>query len=294
MKGLAVAGLVASLALGGTVSWAAAKPANDVSIKMKLSDTTTVGPLATLSVKNLGTNSQNGVTVTIHAESEKGLELWSGTVDVLPGKTVKLAQRVWLDVDTTTLIAVATLNGVSDEDPTDNCARGYLGLKGKAGLVVVGRAVHLAHCASCHGADAGGGSGPTLVGATSKAVLARIALGGSHDFPWLSKTDAKNLGFFYKNPAGVILPPSLPAPPLGGWPTYSGSVKPLLDDRCINCHGPALVNAGVRLDTYSGASGNAKKSLLDVKIGKMPQGGKRFDATEIALIENWITGGRRP
>jgi mono/diheme cytochrome c family protein len=294
MKTIAIAGLLAASAAWGGLASAAVKPANDVCIKMKLSDTTTVGPLATLSVKNLGTSTQNGVVVKVFAESEWGLELWSGTVDVLPGKTAKLAQRVWLDVDTTTLVATAALAGAADQDPTDNSARGGLGLKGKPALVVVGRAIHLAQCASCHGTSAAGGSGPAVVGATSKTILGKVAAGGAHAFPWLSKTDAKVLGFFLKNPPGVVMPPSLPTPPVGGWPTYAGSVKPLLDARCVNCHGPGLVSAGVRLDTYNGASANAKRSILDVKTGKMPQGGKRFDATEIGLLEDWITGGRRP
>lgn len=294
MKIIAFAGLVAASAAWAGFASAAVKPANDVCIKMKLADTTTVGPLATLTVKNIGTSPQNGVLVKVFAENETGLELWSGTVDVLPGKSVKLAQRVWLDVDTTALVATATLAGAPDEDPTDNAARGCLGLKGKAALVVVGRSIHLARCASCHGTDAAGGSAPSVVGATSKAVLAKVAAGGDHDFPWLSRTDAKVLGFFYRNPAGVLLPPALPEPPAGGWPTYAGSVKALLDDRCINCHGQGLVSGGVRLNTYEGASGNAKRSLYDVKTGKMPQGTKRFTADEVGLLEDWINGGRRP
>jgi len=292
MKGYSVA--AAFLALISAQSLAVVKPADDVCIKMKLTDTTTVGPLAALTVKNLGTNAQNGVVVKVFAENETGLELWSGTVDVLPGKSVRLAQRVWLDADTTTLVATATLAGAPDQDPSDNQARAGLGLKGKAALVVVGRSIHLARCASCHGDDAAGGSGPSLVGATSKAILLKAATGGAHEFPWMSKADAKVLGFFLKNPGGAVLPPSLPTPPVGGWPTYSGAVKPLLDARCIACHGPSLVSAGVRLDTVNGATANAKRALFDVKIGKMPQGGKRFDAAEIGLLQDWITGGRRP
>jgi mono/diheme cytochrome c family protein len=159
---------------------------------------------------------------------------------------------------------------------------------------VVGRSLHLARCAACHGVDAAGGSGPSIVGATSKSVLLKAAAGGDHDFPWLSKADAKVLGFFLKNPGGAILPPSLPTPPAGGWPTYSGAVKALLDARCVSCHGPSLVSGGVRLDNVTGATANARRALLDVKIGRMPQGGKALDASEIGLIEDWITGGRRP
>jgi mono/diheme cytochrome c family protein len=294
MKGLRVAGLVVAVALASPPVQAVVKLPDDVSIRMKLSDTATVGPRATLTVKNVGTNTQNGVTVRVFAESELGLELWSGTVDVLPGKSAVVTQRVWLDEDTTTLVATATLAGVPDQDPSDNAARGGLGLKGRSAKVIVGRAVHLAHCASCHGTEAAGGSGPAIVGATWKTVLARAAAGGDHDFPWMSKTDAKNLGLFLKDPAGVVMPPPLPTPPVGGWPTYAGSVKALLDDRCVNCHGPSQVSAGIRLDNYNGASNNARRALASVKLGKMPKGTKRFTAAEIGLIADWISGGSRP
>src|SRR5688572_31023747 len=176
MKAMALVGLLAATLAGGGLAAAAVKPANDVGIKLKIGDATTAGPLAVITVRNLGTNAQNGVVVKVFAENELGDPMWSGTVDVLPGKSAVLSQRVWLDVDTTALVATATLAGAEDADPTDNAARGGLGLKGKPALVVVGRSIHLAHCASCHGTDAAGGSGPSLVGASSKTVLATAAL----------------------------------------------------------------------------------------------------------------------
>jgi mono/diheme cytochrome c family protein len=234
------------------------------------------------------------VVVKVFAENETGLELWSGTVDLPPGKSVRLAQRVWLDADTTTLVATATLEGVADEDPTDNQSRGGLGLRGRAALVLVGRSLHLARCAACHGDDAAGGSGPSIVGATGKEILLKAAAGGDHDVPWLSRRDARDLGLFLRDPGGAILPPPLPTPPPGGWPTYTGSVKTLLDARCISCHGAFQANGGVRLDSYKSASANARRALYDARIGKMPQGGKRFTPTEVALLQDWIDGGRRP
>ena len=293
LKATTLVGLLTASLAGAGIA-AAAKPANDVSIKLKVADSGTAGPLANLTLKNMGTSAQSGVVVRVFAESESGLELWSGTVDLLPGKSARLAQRVWLNEDTTALVATATLAGAPDEDPTDNSARAGLGLKGKAALVVVGRAIHLGHCASCHGEGAEGGSGPSLVGTSSASILATMSAGGVHDAPWLSKSDAKSLGLFLRNPSAVVLPPPLPTAPPGGWPTYSGAVETLLDDRCVKCHGPTLASAGVRLDTYAGASASAKRVLYDVKTGRMPQGGKRFGADEISLIENWIQGGRRP
>jgi mono/diheme cytochrome c family protein len=292
IAGLAVAG---ALALGGGAAAAAVKPAHDVSVKMKIAEVTSVGPLANLTVKNLGTNTVD-VQVRVCAETEAGLELFATTVTgLLPKKSAKIAARCYLDADTTALTAEASIVGAADEDPTDNLARGGLGLKGAALKILAGRAPWLASCASCHGdAAEGGAQGPAVVGAKSKTILLKVAEGGSHAFPWLGKVDAKNMFMFLKAPGAVVLPPALPAPPAGGWPTFAGNVKPIYDVRCVDCHGPVLAERMIRLDLYNGAANNAKNSLLQIKLGKMPQGGARLPAAEIQTIEDWITGGKRP
>jgi mono/diheme cytochrome c family protein len=289
-----LAAIAAAVAAVATASFAAVKPANDVGVKMKVKDATTAGPLAEITLKNQGTVDQNGVTVTVYAENENGgLVLWTGAVDLPAKKSTKVAQRIWLDQDTTVLVARAELAATPDEHPVDDAARGALGLKGKPALALVGRSIHLAACASCHGQDAGGGAAPAIVGATSKAVLGKVAAGGDHDFPWLSKADAKNLSIFLKNPAGTVLPPPLPPTPPGGWPGFAAKVLPIYQDRCTNCHGGGRAEAGIRLHTYAGASKTARRSLFAVKAGTMPQGGKKLDPPEIQTIQDWITGGLR-
>ncbi len=295
MKGIALAAAAAALLLAGAPAPAAAKLPNDVSIKMKVSAGNTVSPLAKLTVKNLGTNAQNGVQVAVFAENEAGLRLWSGTVDLPPGKSAVLLAHCFLDQDTTALVAVASPAGVQDGDPTDNIARAGLGLTGKAALAIVGRSIHLAHCASCHGQGAAGlGGAPSIVGAAPAIILAKAAAGGNHAFSWLSKTDAKNTALFLKNPAGVVMPPPLPPAPPGGWPTYQGSVKALLDAKCASCHGPALASSGVLLDTYAGAAANSARALIAMQLGLMPKGSGKLPDADIQAMRDWITGGMRP
>lgn len=289
MRAPLVAAATLAVGIGASLAaWAKAPPAvNDVSITMKVAGGDTVGPLCTLKVKNAGTSPQNGVVLKIHAESENGVELWSGTVDLAAKKTGSVQARVYLDATTTCLVATATLPAAVDEHPDDNAARVALVVKGKAAGALIGRAIHLGFCAACHDTAYFTGKTTTqiLTGANDPARGMGVVF---------NATDVKNLCAFYLDPAGVILPPSLPAPPVGGWPTYAGSVKALLDDRCVNCHGPSLAQAGVWLNTYTAATKASGRVLVDVKSGKMPQTGPRFTQTEVALLQDWITGGLRP
>jgi hypothetical protein len=67
------------------------------------------------------------------------------------------------------------------------------------------------------------------------------------------------------------------------------------DRRCNSASHASPVSSGAGgSDAANNASANAKRSILSVKSGKMPQGGKRLTADEIGLLEDWVTGGRRP
>jgi mono/diheme cytochrome c family protein len=293
---LAAGLLAAALGVGAPGLALAAKSENDLQVTMKLSATNTVAPIAKIKVKNKGTATQAGVIVRVLSENGGGQELYSETVTLAGGQSASLTARIYLDAAITCLVATADPTAGADQVPTDNIARAPMGLKGAAGSALVGRSTFLASCASCHGSAAGGiGDAPSLVGASSSTLLAKTAAGGNHDFPWFSKNDGKSVSTFLKNPAGVQMPPALPTPPPGGWPAYqNGGVKDLLDARCIECHGNGRVEAAVWLNTYVAASKMAPRSLAAVKRGSMPQTGKHFTAEEIALLQNWITGGLRP
>ena len=80
------------------------------------------------------------------------------------------------------------------------------------------------------------------------------------------------------------------------------SVKALIDDRCMPCHGGDKPRAGVKLDTYEGVvatvvPGDPKASLLvkSVKgdgVRKMPLGNHpALTPVEIKVWEDWISAG---
>lgn len=108
-----------------------------------------------------------------------------------------------------------------------------------------------------------------------------------------------------------------PAQPFGGLPTAAPSpaataspggaqqtasvsfrtqVAPLLQNRCSVCHG-ATMAGGLRLFDPSGAARHSDiRSRLPAIIaavasGQMPQGGPRFTADEVALLQSWSDQG---
>ena len=291
---LIAAGIVGSV-VAAEVVYAVTKPGNDVAVSMKLAEISTAGPVAKIRVTNRGTVPQTGVVVRLFAnEDHTGAELWTGTVDIPPGKSVRLQQQVWVDGPVEALCATAALAGATvDERPGDNIARAGLLKKGKVGTSFAGREAWSAHCAACHGSLAEGGAGPGLVGSRSKDLRAKALTGGDHDFSWLGAADGRTFQTFLRSPS-TIPEPEYPVPPAGGWPTYAGSVKAILDDRCVNCHGGNLAESGIRLHTWETASRVARRALYAIRSGRMPPGGLRVPADEVQVLADWIEGGRRP
>jgi mono/diheme cytochrome c family protein len=292
--------MIVAVAIAGSIAaaeivHAATKPGNDVSISMKLGEIATAGPVAKIKVSNRGTLPQTGVAVRVYAnEDHGGTELWNGTVDVPPGKSVRLVQQVWVDGPVEALCATATLAGAGvDERPGDNTARAGLVERGRVGIAFAGREAWSAHCASCHGTLADGGAGPALVGTRSKELRLKAATGGDHDFPWFGAADGRTFQTFLRSPA-TLPDPDYPVPPPGGWPGYAANVKPILDGRCVNCHGGGLAEHGVRLHTYEAASQWARRALFSIRSGQMPPGGRNVPADEVQVLADWIEGGRRP
>ena len=89
---------------------------------------------------------------------------------------------------------------------------------------------------------------------------------------------------------------------------YTGHIKPILEARCVRCHGPAKSKAGLHLDTVSGIlkggdsggviiPGDGAHSLLvtilngDEDRPRMPPSGEPLSAEEVGLIKAWIDAG---
>src|SRR5262245_50875942 len=89
---------------------------------------------------------------------------------------------------------------------------------------------------------------------------------------------------------------------------FARDVRPILADRCFQCHGADKQESGLRLDSgaaitaggNSGAAivpGKADESLLiravtgADDVSKMPPKGEPLSATEIDLLRRWLDAG---
>src|SRR5688572_15725080 len=109
-------------------------------------------------------------------------------------------------------------------------------------------------------------------------------------------------------PAIAVLALSFPAGADPGFDFFEKKVRPLLAERCFECHSPAKkVKGGLRLDTKEGwatggdsgpalVPGDLEKSLLieAVRYGnqdlQMPPK-KKLAVEEIAILEQWVKSG---
>jgi uncharacterized membrane protein len=106
--------------------------------------------------------------------------------------------------------------------------------------------------------------------------------------------------------------PSLSGRPLEAIRTYESLAAPILQERCVTCHGPAKAEGGLRLDTPEGiakggddgpaiVAGRAASSELVRRIwlppsheDAMPPGGHRpLAPAEASLLRWWIDQGAR-
>jgi uncharacterized membrane protein len=70
--------------------------------------------------------------------------------------------------------------------------------------------------------------------------------------------------------------------------TFSLSVKPIIDNNCIQCHGAG--GNFPNLTTYNGISSNASIVKSETVSRRMPQGGSLTNE-EIKAISCWVDGG---
>src|SRR6185295_19210926 len=84
---------------------------------------------------------------------------------------------------------------------------------------------------------------------------------------------------------------------------FAKDVKPILEKRCISCHGPVQQLGGLRLDTRDTlrmvVAGNSDSSKLVQRIIStrkghvMPPMGPRLTEIEIAKIKRWVEAGAK-
>ena len=89
---------------------------------------------------------------------------------------------------------------------------------------------------------------------------------------------------------------------------FEREVRPILEERCVECHGPDKQKGGLRLDLKTGYAGGdseeaavvpgksadsqlIKRALSTDPEESMPPKGKRLDERQIAALRRWIDGG---
>lgn len=86
--------------------------------------------------------------------------------------------------------------------------------------------------------------------------------------------------------------------------TFESAVHPILQAKCVACHGPATKMGGLDLSTFAGlmhASESGPVVVAEkpdesrlykmIRDGSMPKGGKPLPPEEIAIIREWIEAG---
>jgi hypothetical protein len=80
-------------------------------------------------------------------------------------------------------------------------------------------------------------------------------------------------------------------------PSYTNDVKPILDNRCNNCHSGTAPSGGIDLSTYAQVkvyvvNGKLMGSITYAKgYSPMPKNGSKLSNCQIQLIQDWIDLG---
>ena len=79
--------------------------------------------------------------------------------------------------------------------------------------------------------------------------------------------------------------------------TYSQTVRPILDNNCMNCHSQTASMGNVVLESYSDVLNYVNSGQLvgainhDPNFSAMPQGEAKLDDCTILKIETWVLAG---
>jgi uncharacterized membrane protein len=94
--------------------------------------------------------------------------------------------------------------------------------------------------------------------------------------------------------------------PTGANVSFAKDVMPLIQSRCVNCHGGQQTSRGLDLKSYDSlkagsqngpilTAGDAANSLIVqlVTAGRMPKSGPRLTPSEVQLLTDWINAGAK-
>jgi uncharacterized membrane protein len=94
--------------------------------------------------------------------------------------------------------------------------------------------------------------------------------------------------------------------PVGAEVSFSKDVLPVIQNRCVSCHGGDRTSKGLDMKTYESiiagsengpvlTAGDAANSLVVqlVAAGKMPKRGTKMTQPEIQMLTDWINAGAK-
>jgi hypothetical protein len=119
-------------------------------------------------------------------------------------------------------------------------------------------------------------NGRDIFGAAKTVVLSALTP-GNHVIEIKSGTSARQLNFRYA--------------PFGAKDvSYAQEIAPISSAKCLMCHGEGTSRP---LATYEQWQSNSARIVYQVKQGLMPPG-SALDASKVALISRWVSGGQKP
>jgi mono/diheme cytochrome c family protein len=93
-------------------------------------------------------------------------------------------------------------------------------------------------------------------------------------------------------------------PPAAAAVSFANDILPILESRCLNCHGGRETKEGLSVASYGALmtgsdngpvviSGDAENSLLVQQLlnGKMPKRGPKLTPDQVQLIIDWVSAG---
>ncbi len=135
-------------------------------------------------------------------------------------------------------------------------------------------------------------------------------LGGPTEAPSSQTAAARGGGITRRHQDGVGSAQEVRLVPYQDRPAFGTAVQPLLQDRCVSCHGPEKSKAKLRMDSLAGLLAGSEngpvvlpgKSAESVLIKRLllplssdehmpPEGKPQPSAAEIALLQWWIDAG---
>ena len=79
--------------------------------------------------------------------------------------------------------------------------------------------------------------------------------------------------------------------------TYSGAVKPIMDNKCVGCHNPSSLGGNIDVSTYNTVRLVALNGKLNGSIAHltgyspMPKNSTKLSDCEIRQVQKWIAAG---